>query len=799
MSNITVNPLASIIVRTKDRPKLLKKALRSIHAQTYRPIEVVLVNDGGCSLDIGEIETILSDVRLNYIRLEQNVGRARAGNIGLENARGEYIGFLDDDDEFYPDHLIVLAGKLSNSTLNIAYTEAEVVFVDILGEGEITEKFKYVFYSQDFSPEMLLIQNYIPFMCLLFRRSVFNSNTVRFDESFEIFEDWKILIKLSEKYWFEHIKKVTARYIQWCDRSQINRRALSENFSQVAYKRILDENISKITPVAIYTDCVNNATERMKLVNDLIRVRSNYSLERMTLEAKLSRSEEEKLQIKAEKEQLELEKQKMESELIKKPKTLSEQAGFRTGTEWAGTGVNTDTPGKDGMKVCKGKELDGISERMTFETKVKRLEAEKQQVIFEKQQIEIDKQQMEAERDRLLGELMGFQKELSNSLSWRLIEGYRRLKDRVAPIRSRRRVFYEMLLKGIKISQQEGTKGLLVRFKRRLHFHPGYLKWKTGIKGFKPADFPVESKIPETYCSVKRPVRIVMPVYNGYECLKDCIGSILRNTDLKAHTLVIIDDKSTDRRIPAYLQRLGHEKSGKNIEVLFNVNNQGFVKTVNGGMSLSAGDVIILNSDTLVTRNWVEKLQRAAYSKPRVATATPLSNYMTINGIPKPFQYNQIPCGMDVDTFAEFIEDISLRYYPEIPAGVGFCMYMKRDVLDQLGYFDDTKFEKGYAEETDFCMRALKKGFLHVLDDSTYIYHVGGVSFESVRDPEIIREKNLMIERNLETLRALHPEYAGLVRKTLDENLAPVHSYVDMRTRLMEKKLESALCDRSKT
>lgn len=790
---MAVNPLISVIVRTKDRPKLLKKALRSICAQTYRPIEVVLVNDGGCALDVGEIEAVLRDVRLNYIRLEQNVGRARAGNTGIENAGGEYIGFLDDDDEFYPDHLKVLAGKLSNSTLKIAYTEAEVVFVDILGGDEIAEKFKYVFYSQDFSREMLLIQNYIPFMCLLFKRSVFHSDTVRFDETFEIFEDWKILIKLSEKYWFEHIKKVTARYIQWCDKSQINRRALSESFSQVAYKRILDENIGKITPAAIYIDCVNNATEKVKLINELIRAESNYSLERMAFEAKLMRVEAEKQQIRAEKEQLESEKQKIESELIKRPAVTSGQEGFETRIEVRPGARN------QGIKPEMVIEPNSMPERMVFETKLKWLEAEKQQVMYEKQQIETEKQQIEAERDRLLGDLMGFQKELSNSLSWRLIERYRKVKDRIAPVRSRRRVFYEMLLKGIKVSQQEGMKGLLLRFRRRLHFHPAYLKCKSELNRFRRADFAAESKIRETYCSVRKRVQIIMPVYNGYECLKDCMNSIFRNTDLKTHALVIIDDKSTDQRVAAYLQRLGHERNGKKIEILFNMNNQGFVKTINRGMKLSPEDVIILNSDTLVTRNWVEKLQRAAYSKPRVATATPLSNYMTINGIPKPFQYNEVPCEMDVDTFAGFIEDISLRYYPEIPAGVGFCMYIKGDVLEQLDYFDDTKFEKGYAEETDFCMRALKKGFLHVLDDSTYIYHVGGVSFESVGDPEVIREKNLMIERNLETLRTLHPEYAVLVKKALDENLAPVHSYINMRAGLMEKKLESALCNRSET
>lgn len=794
INSVAVNPLVSIIVRTKDRPKLLKKALRSIHAQTYRPIEVVLVNDGGCTFDVDELKNILGDVQLNYIRLEQNEGRSRAGNTGIENAGGEYIGFLDDDDEFYPDHLNALTTKLINSPLKVAYTEAEIVFVDILGEDEIIEKFKYPFYSEDFSPEMLLIQNYIPFMCLLFERSVFDSEDVRFDESLEIFEDWKMLIKLSEKYWFDRIKKTTAKYIQWCDKSQINRRALSENFSQVAYKKILDENIGKITPSAIYIHCVNSATEKMKILNELLQIESNGRMELQTklkwLEAEKQQIEVEKEQIKAEKKRLDSYKRRMESELTKRPNMKSGQMEFEKKARWAETEVHQATSEK--QKICS-------SEWMEFQTKLKWLEAEKQQIIYEKQQIESEKYQIESERDRVLNELMGLQKALSNSLSWELIEQYRKLKDRIAPVRSRRRVFYEMLLKSIKVFQQEGMKGVSLRVKRKLRVHPGYLSYKSILKTFKPVRFKMESKIPETYCSVKKSVQIIMPVYNGYEYLRDCLNSIFNYTDLKTHTLVIIDDKSSDDRVTAYLKKLKEERGGKRIEILFNTANQGFVKTINRGMKLSPEDVIILNSDTLVTKNWVNKLQRAAYSKPRVATATPLSNYMTINGIPKPFQYNAVPCGMDVDEFAAFLEDVSLRYYPEVPAGVGFCMYIKRDVLEQLNYFDETKFEKGYAEETDFCMRALKKGFLHVIDDSTYIYHVGGVSFESVKDPEIIKEKNLMIERNLETLRTLHPEYSSLVKKALDENLAPVHKYINMRAKLMEKELESTLCDRSKT
>ena len=75
-------------------------------------------------------------------------------------------------------------------------------------------------------------------------------------------------------------------------------------------------------------------------------------------------------------------------------------------------------------------------------------------------------------------------------------------------------------------------------------------------------------------------------------------------------------------------------------------------------------------------------------------------------------------------------------------------------------------------------MRTLKKGFVHVIDDATYIYHVGGVSFESVRDPELIKEKNLMIERNLETLtdtasRILAARRKGIARRAC--SCSPLH------------------------
>jgi glycosyltransferase involved in cell wall biosynthesis len=166
------NPLVSIIVRTKDRPELLKSALKSISAQIYKPIEVVLVNDGGCYLDTEELNSILRDVSLNYIRLEKNVGRAHAGNTGTMHAKGHYIGFLDDDDEFYPEHVSTLVDFLEHSGYKVAYTDALLVHkeTDTKTQEKGTNIKQELLYSNDFNYATLIFENYIPFMCLLFRR-----------------------------------------------------------------------------------------------------------------------------------------------------------------------------------------------------------------------------------------------------------------------------------------------------------------------------------------------------------------------------------------------------------------------------------------------------------------------------------------------------------------------------------------------------------------------------------------------------------------------------------------------------
>lgn len=221
----TQYPLVSLIVRTKDRPKFLQQALSSIAAQIYHNIEVILVNDGGCDLDITALEKSLSPVSLFYIKNEVSQGRSVAANLALDNINGQYVGFLDDDDVLLTDHLTTLVTFLEQSDYLIAYTNVEEYqkYFDIKTNSYHSKLLNT--YSKDFQATELLFYNYIPFNALLFNARIFDE--IRLDVDLELYEDWDILIRLSLEHSFYHIDKVTAHYNKWSDDLQIN------NLSQI--------------------------------------------------------------------------------------------------------------------------------------------------------------------------------------------------------------------------------------------------------------------------------------------------------------------------------------------------------------------------------------------------------------------------------------------------------------------------------------------------------------------------------------------------------------------------------------
>jgi len=219
-------------------------------------------------------------------------------------------------------------------------------------------------------------------------------------------------------------------------------------------------------------------------------------------------------------------------------------------------------------------------------------------------------------------------------------------------------------------------------------------------------------------CAPVRGVDIIIPIYGAAGELRECIASVAAHTDLETHRVILVIDG------PQELPDLPNWTTLQNDERL------GFAASVNRGMRESTRDVVLLNSDTIVTPRWIEKLIDAAYSHADIGTVTPLSNNATLCSVPRAFEENLIP---DIASFAERVERVSTRSYPRIPTGVGFCLYIRRALIEDIGFFDASRFADGYGEENDFCLRALDRGWLHIADDATFIYHAGHRSFGDTR------------------------------------------------------------------
>ena len=281
-------------------------------------------------------------------------------------------------------------------------------------------------------------------------------------------------------------------------------------------------------------------------------------------------------------------------------------------------------------------------------------------------------------------------------------------------------------------------------------------------------------------------IDIIVPVYNAYEFTEECIKSILRNTDLKTHTLVLINDKSPDEKILPMLLKYKEENTDKQIVVLDNEENLGFVKTVNKGMQYSKNDVILLNSDTEVTKNWIEKIQKCAYSNKYIATVTPLTNNGTICSVPNFGIDNELPKNMTLEEYAEMIEKTSKSRYPQLTTGNGFCMFIKRDVIEELGLLDDETFGKGYGEENDFCYRALDHGYINVLCDNTFIYHKGTQSFKK---ENMTASRAALIDEHMNLLRKKHPIYVQKTDNFIANNpIRDIQENVNLNILLHNKK-----------
>jgi GT2 family glycosyltransferase len=201
---------------------------------------------------------------------------------------------------------------------------------------------------------------------------------------------------------------------------------------------------------------------------------------------------------------------------------------------------------------------------------------------------------------------------------------------------------------------------------------------------------------------------------------------------------MLVNDASPDAAINDYLAGIGRDQR---VELLNNAANLGFVESVNRALAeIPRGDILLLNADTIVPENFLDRLAAAARSAAGIGTVTPLSNHGEFTSFPIANPANPLPPLAEIAAIDRVAAAANAGRIVTIPNGIGFCLYVTRACLDAVGALS-SRYHRGYLEDVDFCLRARERGFRNVCAPSVYVGHAGSRSFG--------REKRSLVVRNL--------------------------------------------------
>lgn len=211
---------------------------------------------------------------------------------------------------------------------------------------------------------------------------------------------------------------------------------------------------------------------------------------------------------------------------------------------------------------------------------------------------------------------------------------------------------------------------------------------------------------------------IIILAWNQLGYTRACIESIRKFTQAP-YELILVDNGSRDAT-GNYLQTIPGAK------VIRNKENQGFARGCNQGIRLAEGDyILLLNNDTVVAPRWLENLTICLESAPSVGLVGPRSNCA---GGPQ-FISVYYPNLRAAEDFARnFNRESNPSQWFELDMVVGFCMLIKREVVEKIGLLDET-FGLGNFEDNDYCRRAKGVGYKILCAGDTFVHHFGNCSF----------------------------------------------------------------------
>jgi len=238
-------------------------------------------------------------------------------------------------------------------------------------------------------------------------------------------------------------------------------------------------------------------------------------------------------------------------------------------------------------------------------------------------------------------------------------------------------------------------------------------------------------------------IDIVVCVHNALQDVKACLESVVRHLGDK-HRLIVVDDCS-DAPTASYLAEF--VKQHPATLLLRNDARAGYTRTANWGLQASTADLmILLNSDTIVSGRWAQKMADAVFSTHGAGIVSPMSNAASYQSLPdvesagRQTALNELPPNSGPEDVDRFCETASYSHFPIVPMVHGFCFGITRETVNSIGYFDEIAFRDGYGEENDYCLRAFRAGIWSVIATNTFIYHAKSKSYSAARRAPLARK-----------------------------------------------------------
>ena len=343
-----------------------------------------------------------------------------------------------------------------------------------------------------------------------------------------------------------------------------------------------------------------------------------------------------------------------------------------------------------------------------------------------------------AEKEQTVQALSAQVAGMENSRGWKLVLLLRNLRTRIAPDGSQRWVALQFFFKGMRFLHREGPVWTTrIAIGRILRFIKGlWHRWKLSLRRTSERGelLTIDTiQNPAPLNAHNESVDIIVCVHNALEDARRCLASILLHTSLPYH-LILVDDGSGEETA-RFLKEFAEQYP--EILLMRNDDAQGYTFAANKGLRASKAEyALLLNSDTIVTSGWLDRLVACAESDDKIGIVGPLSNTASWQSIPKieengDWASNPLPSSVSVDQMGTLVANASIRMYPRMPLLNGFCLLLKKAMLSETGLLDEENFGKGYGEEDDLVLRARKLGWEMALADDVYVYHAQSRSYSS--------------------------------------------------------------------